>query len=455
MTGVEDRVPRYVHGHRPRVSSRLQSVLPAGLAADTGWATGAEVATLASGLAVFYLVTTRLGPAGYGYFVGAQTLVAMLAMLSSAWVGMLLLQQLVRDRRPASEVFPACLFLTLLAGTCATLMALGIGTVLLPGLALGTLLLFALAELLGAGMTTLAAALLQASDDYRGAILLRICVLLLRLVAVAGLVVSDSVSLRSIAVSFFVVSVTVGALALALVSRRLGIPLRLGRPSRRDVRSGLSYAGTLVAFAVQEDADKLLLVRLADPVTAGLYAAAYRAVQLALVPIRALTAASHRRFLQHDPLSRGEHLSRSLRFTAAAGTYGLAATIVLLVGAPLVPRLLGPEYERSGPMVMLLAPLVLCRGLSLFGFNGLMGLRRNGVRVLIIGFAAALNAALNILLIRQISWQGAAVATLCAEVFLITATWFALLRYQRRHDSSLAQGADVHDASAVPEATGA
>lgn len=161
---------------------------------------------------------------------------------------------------------------------------------------------------------------------------------------------------------------------------------------------------------------------------------AYRAVQLALVPIRALTASSHRAFLHHDRDAVGEHVRRSSRYTAVAATYGAFAVILLWVCSPAVPAILGREYDAAPTMIALLAPLVILRALSLFAFNGLMGLRRNGVRLVVISTSAALNVLLNAGLIHYSGWEGAALATLASDLFFVVATWWALVAFQRRHD---------------------
>jgi O-antigen/teichoic acid export membrane protein len=213
--------------------------------------------------------------------------------------------------------------------------------------------------------------------------------------------------------------------------------LQAAWPSWRESRDALSFAAALLSFSVHEDADKILMVRLADPATAGLYAAAYRAVQVAVAPLRALMAASHRRFLEHNPDRAGEHLHRALRYTAAGAAYGGGAALALFAAAPLLPLVLGPSYEGSVAMVRVLAVLTLLRGSGLFPFNGLMGLRRHGARLLTVGTAAGVAGVLSGVLIPRWSWWGGAVATLVAEMVFLGVCWTMLVREQRRHDLTL------------------
>jgi O-antigen/teichoic acid export membrane protein len=375
------------------------------MASRTVWSAGGDLTLLVSTLGIFYLLTQELGPGGYGHFVGAQVLVTTLSTFSSGSVGMLIMQEVVREQRPVQEVLRVSLGLSLLAGVVCVAVTVPIGLLLLPGLSITSLVLFAVAQMLA------------------------------RLAAVAALFLTGSTSMLALAVSFCVLG-TAGALAsLLYVSRRHGLSLRPGLPGRSEARTSLSYACSLLSFSVHEDADKLLLVRLADPVVAGLYAAAYRGVQMATLPLRALVSASHRTFLEPDDGQPRAAVRRSLRVTVPAAAYAGVATVGLIAAAPLVPRLLGPEYGGAQAMFVLLAPLVLLRSLSHLAFNGLMGLGRNGVRLAIVVTSAAVSVVGNLLLIPEYSWRGAVVATLVSEAVFAAATWLSLVVFQRRHDA--------------------
>ncbi|MCZ2858469.1 lipopolysaccharide biosynthesis protein [Blastococcus sp. VKM Ac-2987] len=411
------------------------------LAGDTGWAAVVELVTMVSGLVVMFVISTRLGPGAYGYFVGAQALIAALGMVSYGAVAQLLMQGIVRDRRPPGEVFGRALGLAL-ATTCAALLTgLLLSGILFPGLDAAVFGLLAVAELLGMGAVVLSAAYRQALDAYRESVIPRVLLLLGRTGAVVGLAALGSMSLGQVAAAFCVLGLLVAAVVLGQLRVRDGVPLRPRKPTTQEVCDGMSAATSLLAFSVHEDADKVLMVRLADPVTAGLYAAAYRAVQVVAAPIKALVTASHRRFLVHDPDATGEHTRRSRAYTVLGASYGILASAVAIAAAPLLPAVLGEDYRGSVPMVQVLAVLVLLRGLGAFSFNGLLGLGAHGYRMYAISVAAVAAAVLNLTLIPRFSWWGGAVATLAAEFLFVALAWWALLRAQRRHDRAV--GASV------------
>ncbi|SHF61769.1 Membrane protein involved in the export of O-antigen and teichoic acid [Geodermatophilus nigrescens] len=405
---------------------------------------------MTSGLVVMYVISTRLGPEAYGFFVGAQALVATLGMVSYAAVAQLLMQGIVRDRRPPQQVLSACLTLLAAAAAAAFAVGLALQPLLFPGLALQVFVLLAVAELVGAGVVSLGAAYLQAMDRYRHSVLVRLVLLVLRTSTVVVLVTGGQVSLIAVAWTYCVLGLLAAGTVLGQLMWRERLSLRPAVPRRRDVGDGASFAGALLAFSVHEDVDKILMVRLTDPATAGLYGAAYRAVQVAAAPIKALVTASHRRFLQHDDDRKGEHVRRSFRFTLLGTAYGLTAGLIVVMAAPLLPLVLGEDYEGSVDMVRVLAALVVLRGLGGFAFNGLLGFGAHGHRLVVITGAATTAAVLTVVLVPHLSWLGGALATLMAEAVFVLGSWAHLVRRQHRHDSAVteadsADGSVLHD----------
>ncbi len=438
--------------HRPdeqKAAGRIMALLrrkTGRLAGDTVWATSIEVLGLVSSIVIMYLITTRLGAGEYGYFVGVQALVATLGMLSYASVSQVLMQSIVRDREHPAAAFARSLGLLTVATALTLALGIGLRPILFPQLPVAVFALFAMAELAGSGTVAVAASFLQALDAYRESVTIRLALLVLRSLTVLLLALLGILSLASLAWCYFLLGLGAAGTVLVRLRQRPNLSLRIARPTGREVRDSLSFAVALLSFSVHEDADKILMVRLADPVAAGMYAAAYRAVQVAVSPLRALVAASHRRFLEHDPDRAGQHLERALLYTRFSAAYGAVAALAVFLAAPLIPELLGHSYAGSVTMVRWLAALAMLRGIGVFAFNGLMGLRCHGQRLLAVGTGAMVAAVVSGLLIPVWSWRGAAVGTLVAESVFLTLCWVTLVRQQRRHDATVrsrSTGADA------------
>ena len=108
--------------------------------------------------------------------------------------------------------------------------------------------------------------------------------------------------------------------------------------------------------------------------------------------------------------------------------------IAIVLAAPLLPLVLGDEFQGSVQMTRVLSGLVLLRALSVFPLNGLLGLRRTALRTALTACGAAVSITLYFLLIPRWGWTGAATGTLIGEGSLVVAAWIALFVCQRRDD---------------------
>ena len=412
-----------------QASARLRS-----LSAESLWSVVVEVATLVAGLLAFFVLASRLGPGDYGLFVGVQAVVSMAVMMSSSWVVLLLLERSVRDSSSIAVVVSTCLTLYLGAALVALLLALCAELIIIPQVSADVALMFSTAEIFGGGLTSLSSGISQAQRGYIAGMKFRLIYLGGRVACLAALAVTDFVSLRAVAVCYCVCGILIGTAALCYTFAQEDLRFRLCRPDLVEVRRGLSYCGSLAFFVIQEDSDKLLLVRLADPAVGGLYSAAYRFVQIALIPIRGVVSATHNSFLCHDAKAINQHLRRSVKFTIVGLAYSVLAMVVLLVGAELLPDILGSPYAGSSLIIMYLTPLVALRAASLFAVNGLMGLGKNGLRVTVIAVSAVSGVVTVLVTVPTYSWKGAALGTLVSEVVLIVAAWVVLWRAQSAHN---------------------
>jgi len=326
----------------------------------------------------------------------------------------------------------------LMAGVGGASLGTAVGHLTIPGLDAQVIACFMFGELVGAASIEVLASAVYAREGVAIAARYRVLPLLGRLTLLLVLFGTDSLSIPALGLAYVVMYPVIALVVAVSVSRRYGIALRPGRPSWGHVRTSGLYATTISAVSLQNDADKVVLTAAKVGPEAGLYAAAYRLVLMGMVPLRALLAASHRRFLEHDPTSRNQHVRRSLQFSAVGSAYGLVFGVALYFAAPLVTVLLGGDYEGAATMLRVLAPVVAVRSIAEFGMNGLLGFGRVGVRTGVTLFAAGSALVLYVLLIPRYGWHGAVVGTYVSELVLAVTAWSVLLVLQRRHDAALA-----------------
>jgi O-antigen/teichoic acid export membrane protein len=200
-------------------------------------------------------------------------------------------------------------------------------------------------------------------------------------------------------------------------------------------REGLWFAISPSTQVVNNDADKFMLARLANPSQAGIYGAAYRVLSAAFLPVQALLTMTYPRFFREG--GHGIHHSGryAWRWLPAALGYSLGAAGLIFAGAPLVVKLLGSQFRDTAFVLRQLAILPALKAVQFLFADSLSGADFQSLRVLLQAGAAALNVALNLLWMPELGWHGAVRATLVCDGALaagLVLAQFWLRRVERR-----------------------
>lgn len=415
---------------------RSLRALGQGVATDTGWGIVLEVVRIATTLVSFTLLGRSLGAAGYGNYAALYAIIGPLSALASAGIGLALLEHIIRNGEDEEATFRSCLSMSIGLGTLLLFAGTGAAS-LVVDLRISTIATMFALEMVMLPVFFIATNLIRARDGFAAAVRYRLTVHVVKMVVLIVLFSRGELTIRSFGATSLVITGVLAVILIRAVGRRYEISSRPGRIDRRHFRSSLVYSAGIVGLSVQTDGDKLLLASYGQTLATGLYSAAYRVVQLGLLPITAIVGATHHRFLEHNENERGEHLGRALTLSRLALVYGVVVGAGLVLVAPLLPLLVGSEFDESAEIVRWLAPLVVIRGLAIFPLNGLMGLGKTKLRTVLLLASSVLSIGIYVWLIPQHSWRGAAVGTLVGELVLAVAAWVLLVHHQRRHDATL------------------
>lgn len=375
----------------------------------------------------FVLLARILGPEQYGAFVGVVALVMVLSPFASWGSGNILIKYASRDPELFQMYWGAALATTLASGGALAALAF-----LLSGLlfgwqtALALALPIALGDLIGIRLADVSGQAFQSRERLSRTSALWVLMSTSRLLGVLVLYALPEANAAQWALLYAGSGLLAGALGVAWVAWELGFgPLSLG-PMRGEWREGFYFAISLAAQGAYNDLDKTLLSRLVSDVVAGGYAAAYRVLDAAFVPMRALLYATYPRFFREG--KRGLEGSRAfalrlLPFGLAAGGLGAALALGL---APLLPVLLGPEYALSAAVLPLLAPILLFRALHYLAADALTGAGYQGLRSAVQVGVAFLNLGLNLWWIPLFGWRGAVWSSLASDGLLAASLWVVL-----------------------------
>ena len=170
-----------------------------------------------------------------------------------------------------------------------------------------------------------------------------------------------------------------------------------------------------------------MLVSMASLSETGVYGSAYRFINIGDVPMLSLFNATYPRFFQYGSQGWNKCLGFSKKLLPAVLGYGVFSFIGFQVFAPLVPQILGTEYQNVIPTLRWLAPLPLISGVQLLISNTLTGLGHQKARSIVQVISATLNVGLNVWLIPIYGLYGAIWATLTSDIIRVICLLLVLL----------------------------
>lgn len=408
---------------------------------DLGWSLTAELLKLGSSILLFLLVARTLGVRDYGVFAGCFALVASVGPFANLGAGHVLIRAIAQGAKP-DDAFGFGLFRILCGGVAGLIAVWGLQALFLPVLPLVPLLLFGLGELWGTALTDLSAQRSFAEGQARRAAHIRLTVGLLRLAAALSLVGLSArgyleASVAHWAALYAFAMLGAGVLSISLVSTGLARPslLRL-----KGLVTGLPFSLNVSAAYVQDDIDKALILKYSGEATAGFYAAGYRVINFAYVPLQAALNILYPKFFKAAAEGGEAAWSLTRRLWLPALAYGALSAAGLYLFSFLVGPILGEDFAGAGDVLVLLCWLPLVRAFAYDFADFCTAMGGQWLRVACQISGALLNVALNILLIPAVGWRGAVYASLASELITLSLLCCSALIVRRFREGGVVAG---------------
>jgi O-antigen/teichoic acid export membrane protein len=388
--------------------------------------------------AYFVLVARSLGPDAYGAFVTVVAMAALLGPFSGLGTPNLFVKNVRSGKRAATICWGNGILLTALSGAVLSAAAVGLSLLLHLKTAPLAVFLVCVADMVLMKLTDLAAFGFAALDRMKQTSIQNVVVSLLRLTGIVALMLTVHPVTLDRWVLVYLLSTLLGMIyALVKGTQLWGRPGTDLRALREDVAEGVYFSVAGSATTVYNDIDKIMLSQLADLASTGVYAAAYRVIDVSMTPIRSLAAAAYPRFFRKGL----EGIEATYRFArvlmAKTAVYGSVASAGLWLFAPLLPHILGPKYDAVVPAVRWLALIPFLRCLHSFLADALSGAGLQRTRTAIQVLVAVINIALNLVILPRYAWRGAAWTSLGCDGLLVVVFWFAVVYHRRGAASQL------------------
>jgi O-antigen/teichoic acid export membrane protein len=382
----------------------------------------------------FVAIARTLGVEKYGEFVSIAALSSILAPFVGLGTDLLLLKNVAKDRS---------LFATSWGNSLLTILVTGVGAIGLLGLVAPLLLphtilplsifLIATSDLIFGSIIGVAGHSFQAVDRLNISAQLSVFNMLMKVFAALALVhffphpqTIDWVYL------YLASSIISATLALIVVQNLLGPPKLAVDRIKAEISEGVYFAISSSAYTIYNDIDKTMLAKLSTLSATGIYAAAYRLIDVAFIPVMSIAGAAYADFFRKGKEGIRATVAFARPLVAISSGYSVLAGIGLLFLSPIVPYILGDEYINVVPALRWLAPIPLFRSMQHFGGDILSGSGFQSLRSAIEVFIAVFNIAINLWLIPAYSWQGAAWASLASDGLLMLTIWTTVAIFYRK-----------------------
>jgi O-antigen/teichoic acid export membrane protein len=392
--------------------------------------------------AYFVLIARSLGPDAYGAFVTVVAIAALLGPFSGLGTANLFIKNVRSGKREASICWGNGILLTVLSGTFLSCLGVGLSAFLHLKTVPLVVTIVCVSDLVLLKVTELAAFGFTALDRMAQTSIQSVVVSLLRLTGIGALMVAvHPVTLDRWVLVYLLTSLLGTIYAVVKGGQLWGRPETNLRALREDVAEGVFFSIAGSATTVYNDIDKIMLSRLADLAATGVYAAAYRVIDVTMTPIRSLAAAAYPRFFRKGVGGMVQTYPYALSLIAKTAIYGSLASAGLWLLAPVLPHVLGSKYEAVVPAVRWLALIPLLRCIHSFLADALSGAGLQRVRTGIQVLVALINIVGNLIILPRYSWRGAAWTSLGCDGLLVAVFWSTAFYYYRRQQYLTVMGA--------------
>jgi O-antigen/teichoic acid export membrane protein len=382
--------------------------------------------------AYFVLIARALGPDAYGAFVTVVAMAALLGPFSGLGTATLFIKNVRSGKREAAICWGNGILLTVLSGTLLSGLGVGLSAVLHLKTVPFVVTIVCVADLILLKVTELAAFGFAALDQMKQTSIQNVVVSLLRLGGIVTLVITLHPVTLDLWVITYLLTTLLGALYALIKGGQLwGRPVIDLRALGEDAAEGVFFSVAGSATTIYNDIDKIMLSRLADLAATGVYGAAYRVIDVTMTPVRSLAAAAYPHFFRKGMDGMARTYPYALSLIAKTSIYGVVASVGLWLAAPILPHILGKQYQAVVPAVRWLALIPLLRCVHSFMADALSGAGLQRIRTGIQVLVALINIGLNVVILPRYSWRGAAWTSLGCDGLLVALFWSTAFRYRR------------------------
>jgi O-antigen/teichoic acid export membrane protein len=409
------------------------------LARNTGWMFLGQGLRLLIQAGYFVIIARSLGVQQYGAFAAVTAMVAIFSPFVGLGCGNLIIKNVSRNRELLDECFGNGMLVTLATGLLAIGVVIGICKWVLPAsIPVLVILMVALADLICYRTIILVASAFQSVERLDKTAQFNVLVSGARFLGIAVTVLVVHHPTAELWSIVYTGTSAVATVISLIFVRGLVHSIKVTfRRIQNELLEGLYFSGSLSAMTIYNDVDKTMLARLSTLGANGIYSAAYRLIDVSFIPVSSVLYAAYAGYFRHGEGKVQTAYEYAMRLLPRPIGYSLLAFAGLLLGAPIIPKILGAEYLRTVEALRWLAILPLFKTIHYFFADALSGVGYQGLRMCLQIVVAVFNVLVNLWVIPAYSWRGAAWSSLASDGLLALLMWIAINTLRRRQAATL------------------
>ncbi|MEM6613032.1 MAG: oligosaccharide flippase family protein [Cyanobacteria bacterium P01_C01_bin.72] len=421
------------------IKTKITSLFQSSLAQDTLWMLFSKLFNIVMQAAYFIIIARLLGRENYGSFIAITAVANLIFPFVPLGSEHLLIKNVSTNRATFRTNWGNGLVLSTANGTIFTAILLLLSPLIFPGdVPWGAILLILLADLIGLALLDLGYKSLMATGMIHKTAQLGILSTCSKLFAALSLVVFFSnPTVATWSYLYFTSSATMATVTVLLITKMLGSPRPILSELKANIIQGFYFSISTSANNINANLDKSMLSKISGVGATGIYASAYRFIDVGNTPLLALFGATYTRFFQHGASGIRGSLGFAKKLLPILSLYAIASIIGYWLLAPFIPVILGEDYRDAVEALLWLSPLPAIATFQYLAADTLTGSGNQKSRTMVQVGAAIINVVLNIILIPLFSWKGAACATLISDSLRLVCLWlivFVLYRRESKQD---------------------
>ncbi|MGO9338929.1 MAG: flippase [Terracidiphilus sp.] len=418
----------------------LRHVLKSTLAKNAGWMLLGQLSAYGLKVVYFVVIARLLGVLDYGIVVGALALVMLVAQYSRLGMGTVLMRYVSGSHSRFATYWGNILLVTIVtSGVLVLLLRLAAYHILDPASA-GIVLATAVGSVLCEQLTMSATQAFQAHQSMRMASALgQLATMFRTFTAIGMLLALHHTTAKVWAVASMTASAGAAVVALAVVTMQLGWPRFSPHLVFKHVGEGVEYSFAASTVNAYNDLDKTMLSHYGMSAANGIYGLAYRVIDVGAVPLTSIQLAAEPRLFQLAESGADATIRLGRRLLRHGLLVSTAAALGMFVFAPVLPMVTGKGFGDAVSALRWLCLIPIFRSVHQITGSVLTALGLQRLRTVTQVTAVVLNFGLNVWLIPEFGWHGAAWSSLATDGTLGILNWCVLERHSKVHMAKMAQ----------------